>query len=41
MAATLLAVIVALAIQWTALARVLLGRKEGWKGRAYAAPETP
>lgn len=36
-----LAVIVALAIQWTALARALLGRKEGWKGRAYAAPEAP
>jgi glycosyltransferase involved in cell wall biosynthesis len=35
------AVIVALAIQWTALARFLMGRKEGWKGRAYAAPETP
>jgi len=36
-----LAVVVALAIQWTALARVLLGRKEGWKGRAYAAPGAP
>ena len=33
------AVVVALAIQWTALARVLTGRKEGWKGRSYAAPE--
>lgn len=35
------AVVVALAIQWTALVRVLMGRKEGWKGRAYAAPEAP
>jgi len=35
------AVLVALAIQWTALARFLMGRKEGWKGRAYAAPEAP
>jgi hypothetical protein len=35
------AVVVALAIQWTALARFLMGRKEGWKGRAYAAPEAP
>lgn len=35
------AVIVALAIQWTALTRFLLGRKEGWKGRSYAAPEAP
>lgn len=34
------AVAVALAIQWTALTRFLMGRKEGWKGRAYAAPET-
>lgn len=34
------AVAVALAIQWTALPRALLGRKEDWKGRAYAAPET-
>ncbi len=34
------AVVVALAIQWTALTRALMGRKEGWKGRAYAAPET-
>jgi hypothetical protein len=33
------AVLVALAIQWTALIRFLMGRKEGWKGRAYAAPE--
>jgi hypothetical protein len=33
------AVLVALAIQWTALARALMGRKEGWKGRDYAAPE--
>ncbi|MBP0462660.1 glycosyltransferase [Roseomonas sp. PWR1] len=33
------AVLVALAIQWTALVRFLMGRKEGWKGRAYAAPE--
>lgn len=36
-----IAVAVALAIQWTALARFLMGRKEGWKGRAYAAPEAP
>jgi hypothetical protein len=36
-----LAVMVALAIQWTALVRALLGRKEGWKGRDYAAPEAP
>jgi len=35
------AVVVALAIQWAALARALLGRKEGWKGRDYAAPEAP
>ena len=35
------AVAVALAIQWTALVRFLMGRKEGWKGRAYAAPEAP
>lgn len=35
------AVAVALAIQWTALTRALLGRKEGWKGRDYAAPEAP
>ena len=35
------AVVVALAIQWTALTRFLMGRKEGWKGRSYAAPETP
>lgn len=35
------AVMVALAIQWTALTRFLLGRKEGWKGRSYAAPEAP
>jgi hypothetical protein len=35
------AVAVALAIQWTALVRALMGRKEGWKGRAYAAPEAP
>lgn len=34
------AVTVALAIQWTALTRSLMGRKEGWKGRAYAAPGT-
>jgi hypothetical protein len=30
-------VLVALAIQWTALARGLLGRPAGWKGRAYPA----
>jgi hypothetical protein len=30
-----LAVLVALAIQWTALVRGLLGKREGWKGRAY------
>lgn len=35
------AVAVALAIQWTALTRFLMGRKEGWKGRSYAAPEAP
>ncbi|MBR0652167.1 glycosyltransferase [Roseomonas terrae] len=35
------AVVVALGIQWTALVRALLGRHEGWKGRAYAAPEAP
>jgi hypothetical protein len=28
-------VAVALAIQWTALVRGLLGKREGWKGRAY------
>jgi hypothetical protein len=33
------AVVIALAIQWTALARAVAGRKEGWKGRSYAAPE--
>ncbi len=32
-----LAVAVALAIQWTALVRSALGRKAGWKGRAYQA----
>jgi hypothetical protein len=32
-----LAVAVALAIQWTALARSALGKKAGWKGRAYGA----
>ena len=30
-----LTVLVALAIQWTALIRVALGLKAGWKGRAY------
>jgi hypothetical protein len=30
-----LAVFVALSIQWTALVRGLLGKREGWKGRAY------
>lgn len=34
-----LAVAVALAIQWTALARGLLGKPAGWKGRAYGARE--
>lgn len=34
-------VAVALAIQWVALMRALAGRKEGWKGRSYAAPEAP
>lgn len=32
-----LTVLVALAIQWTALVRVALGYKPGWKGRAYPA----
>jgi glycosyltransferase involved in cell wall biosynthesis len=32
-----LTVLVALAIQWTALLRSALGIKAGWKGRAYAA----
>jgi hypothetical protein len=32
-----LTVIVALAIQWTALLRSALGLKSGWKGRAYPA----
>jgi hypothetical protein len=32
-----LAVLVGLAIQWTALVRVLIGRPAGWKGRAYSA----
>lgn len=32
-----LAVATALAIQWYALARALMGRPAGWKGRAYAA----
>lgn len=30
-----LAVFVALAIQWTALVRGLMGKKEAWRGRAY------
>ena len=30
-----LTVVVALAIQWAALARWALGRPAGWKGRAY------
>jgi hypothetical protein len=30
-------VLVALAIQWTALVRSMLGLKAGWKGRAYSA----
>ena len=30
-----LAVLVALAIQWAALVRGLMGKREGWKGRAY------
>jgi hypothetical protein len=30
-----LAVAVALAIQWTALVRGLMGKREAWKGRAY------
>lgn len=34
------AVLVGLAIQWTALARVLIGRPAGWKGRAYSASGT-
>ncbi|HYZ32884.1 MAG TPA: glycosyltransferase [Crenalkalicoccus sp.] len=32
-----LTIAVALAIQWTALARAALGRPAGWKGRAYPA----
>ncbi|MDW8314049.1 MAG: glycosyltransferase [Rhodovarius sp.] len=32
-----LTVLVALAIQWTALVRIALGFKPGWKGRAYPA----
>lgn len=32
-----LTVLVALAIQWTALVRAALGRPAGWKGRAYPA----
>ena len=32
-----LTVLVALAIQWTALLRWTLGRPAGWKGRAYPA----
>lgn len=32
-----LTVLVALAIQWTALVRWMLGRPAGWKGRAYPA----
>ncbi|WP_235907896.1 glycosyltransferase family 2 protein [Siccirubricoccus phaeus] len=32
-----LTVLVALAIQWDALGRAALGRKAGWKGRAYPA----
>jgi hypothetical protein len=34
------AVLVGLAIQWTALVRVLIGRPAGWKGRAYSASGT-
>jgi len=30
-------VLVALAIQWTALVRSMLGLQAGWKGRAYPA----
>lgn len=32
-----LTVLVALAIQWTALVRSMLGLKAGWRGRAYSA----
>lgn len=35
-----LAVLIALAIQWTALVRGLLGKPAGWKGRAYQAGGT-
>jgi glycosyltransferase involved in cell wall biosynthesis len=35
-----LTVVVALAIQWTALIRSALGLKAGWKGRAYEAKAT-
>jgi len=31
-----LAVAVALVLQWTALVRGLMGKREGWKGRAYS-----
>ena len=34
-------VAVALAIQWNALIRALLGLKAGWKGRAYPATTRP
>ncbi len=34
-----LTILVALAIQWTALVRGVLGRPSGWKGRAYPDPK--
>jgi hypothetical protein len=36
-----LAIVVFLAIQWTALGRKLLGRPSGWKGRSYSPSPVP
>jgi glycosyl transferase family 2 len=36
-----LAIVVFLAIQWTALGRKLLGRPAGWKGRTYSPSPSP
>ena len=36
-----LAIVVFLAIQWTALGRKLLGRPAGWKGRSYSPSPAP
>ena len=36
-----LAILVFLALQWSALGRQLLGRPAGWKGRAYRPSPAP